>query len=183
MNQLGCGTEGSVLDVCVTGTVRNRSQNAGLVIHIKASQTYSICLVCKVQTWYGFAQVMIGPGSWWSNQWWCKFGTKICEFLTLQVWRSSIRLHLTSSWDEIQMNSGDEFSSYVKIVPTMGWTCPYIHARQSQWLSCDYDVVARIFYQQNNVSQKWVRNESWCASVSTIAQPWQNDDATQEKES
>ena len=30
----------------------------------------------------------------------------------------------------------------------------------------------------------WVKNESWhAASVSTIAQPWRNDDATQEKES
>ena len=35
---------------------------------------------------------------------------------------------------------------------------------------------------ENNVSQKWVGNESWhAASVSTIVQPWKNDDATQEK--
>ena len=34
-NQLGCGIEESVLDICITGTVRYRSQSAGLVIQVK----------------------------------------------------------------------------------------------------------------------------------------------------
>ena len=41
MNQLGCGTEKGVLDDCVTGTARDRSQSAELVFHINASRTYS----------------------------------------------------------------------------------------------------------------------------------------------
>ena len=36
MNQLDCGIEESVLDICVTGTVRYRSQSAGLVIQVKS---------------------------------------------------------------------------------------------------------------------------------------------------
>ena len=125
----------------------------------KPNLLVGVCLVYKVQTWFGFVQVMNGPGSWWSNQWWHKFGTKslwVFDTPSLEV-KCQTLLDFKLTWN--LMNPGDEFPWYV-YYPNHGLNWPLYTCKADSTTK----QMMQLWHHCQNILPAWrimwVKNES-----------------------